>query len=446
MSKQVYWSVLPERAILEESFRAYMNIAVRSGELGWHFIDIPRMRTDTARDSIVARFKLLAKEPDDTLLMFDIDHTPIPALAEQLVADDKDVVMALAFRSDPFNPSPCFWQEDANGILVNPRTWEKGLIRADVVGMGAIAIKRSVFTRLEQAQYDKMYFFYQYPESGLRVSDEAGFSQMCRAVGIELWVDTTLVTPHHADAEIDESTWERWCADNPVPEPKEHKVSVIIPQKGRLEQFKKCLDSIKQTVDVVECIVVTDGGDEESASVCKEATNYKIFPLVVKDGMTPVEKWNEGAQVATGDILVLAANDVEFEAGWLENALDALRTLPDEMGVIGLNDSVTNGQITANHFLVTKDFLAKHYGGTFLCPEYKGAFVDSEICAVAREKGLYRWAQAARIIHHHPLTDDAPADDVHREGVGKYYLEDSQTFEKRRMTGFPVTWKSIFDV
>lgn len=442
MDKQVFWSVLPERSILERPFIHFMQIAERAGINGYHYIPLNRMRTDLARDAVVAEFKRLTQNPDDALVLLDADHNHEVDTIERLVANDKPVCAALAFRSNPSNPSPCFWVRTENGILKTPRTWERGLIRVAVTGTGAIAIKRSVFTALDEAGFDLGYFKYQYHADGTSSSEEIFFSQLLERCSIPVFVDTTLVTPHCADAQIDESSWVEWCADHPV-EKREHRVSVIIPQRGRFEKLKVCLESLKRTAPEAEVILVTDIDESDAldeAGVIPDGV--KRFCL----GLTPrgaIEKWNHGASLASGDVLMVAANDVVFEENWMPYALDALDSLPDACGVVSVNDGHTTPEVSSPHFLMSRDFAVKYNGGVLMPPCYEMMFPDVEVRHRAQSLGRYATAKMSRVIHDHPLTGSAEIDSIHREGYLKSFDRDRALFLERQKQDFPLTWDAI---
>lgn len=437
----VFWSVLPERAILEKPFIYFMRLAEYCGQLGYHYIPLNRMRTDTAREAVCAEFKRLTQNPEDVLVQLDADHIHPFDIVERLAKDDKPIVAALAFRGDPTNPTPCFWLKDKNGLPYNPRTWEKGVIQVSITGSGAIAIKRGVFDKLDKAGFDKMYWFYQYPENGMRVSDEIAINQMAEECGIPVFVDTTLVTPHCSEAYITEDSWREWCADHPVVN-REHRVSVIIPQKGRLPQLKKAIDSLLATAPNVECIVMLDSGDSESGDFL--ANSYGMYKNVVwyfEIDKRPIDKWNHGAEIATGDVIVAAANDVEFGDKWLDYALEALDSVPDGNAMVAFNDTVTTPEVSSPHFLMSREYIVKYNGGVLMPPVYKKQFPDVENRLRAQSLGRYVCAKASIVKHLHPLTNTATMDDIHREGLDTFE-EDQKLCAERQKQDFPIVWEA----
>ena len=439
---QVYWSVLPERATMRQPFINFMRLAERAGTNGFQYVPIPQMRPDVARDYLCSEFKKLTQNPDDVLVQLDVDHNHPVDIIERLVANDKPICAAYAVKSDPGNPIPCMWTRDQNGILRIPRPVAKDLIQVAVTGSGAIAIKRSVFTALDEAGFDKGYWKYQYYPDGTSGSEDIFFSQICEEVGIPVFVDGRIVTPHWTEGELDDTSYEQWCVDNPVVH-REHKTSVIIPTRGRYEKLKACLESLKRTAPEAEVILVIDIDEADMMDDLDipEGVCQVVWGLTRH---TPIEKWNYGATLASGDILMLASNDVFFHADWLKWALDAFTSLPGEEGVVGTNDLRTTGYVSSPHYLASRKWLMENYGGVLACPAYKFSFIDYDICHKAKLTNNYVWAQGSVVSHDHPQTNSAEIDEVHREGyLAGSFEEDKALFLERQKQGFPVVWDGV---
>lgn len=400
------------------------------------------MRTDTARDTIVAEFMRLSKDPDDTLVMLDCDHEHPENILETLVNDDAPVVTSLAVRSNPSFPAPCMWKNDSNGIPRIPTEWKEGLDQYDVVGAGAIAIKRSVFEKLKNAGYDQMYFFYQYEPGDTRVSDEIGFSQMCNELQIPMYVDTRIESPHCIAGTLDKTSWKQYCDEHPVVI-KEHKVSVVIPQRGRIEKFRKALDTLLSTAPQAEVIVVIDEDDNESWSVAFGEYSKTPIRFLRSTDKSPLAKWNYGASHATGDVIVAASNDVEFQSQWLEYALDALTSVPDDQAMVAFNDTVTTPEVSSPHFLMTRKYIVKYNGGVLMPSCYAFQFADVENRLRAQSLGRYVCAKASIVKHLHPMTNTASKDEIHEQGAYKYFEQDQKLFLSRKTENFPITWEAV---
>jgi hypothetical protein len=212
---KVFWALLLERSIGEIGVQAALDVAVHAGRLGYHRLTIPYCRTDIARNELVKGFLKNATDPRDTLVMLDNDHIHPHDVIERLVAHDKPVVGALAFRrGEPY--FPCAFVRDENGALRIMQEYPKGLLEVALTGTGAIAIQRQVFDALDEAGYRWPYFRYIYKAGDpVLPSEDIYFGECCESAGISHWLDTTLISPHITSALVDEDSWKIWNEDHP---------------------------------------------------------------------------------------------------------------------------------------------------------------------------------------------------------------------------------------
>jgi len=137
----------------------------------------------------------------DYIFMYDDDMIlPLDAL-ERMMADDKDVVVALAFTSR-FPIGPVLWKfrfswdaqkqaqkYDIEPILDYPRDT---LFRVDAVGTGVVLIKTEALKRIPKP------WFY----GGLHVGEDILFSMRCLTHGVEIWCDSRVKTRHKPNAPL----------------------------------------------------------------------------------------------------------------------------------------------------------------------------------------------------------------------------------------------------
>lgn len=191
-----------------------LDVAMQSGRDGFTRLRWPYSRTDIARNGLVEMFLAESQEDDDVLVMLDDDHLFPPDVVRRLVRHNVPVVGALAFRRGvPYFPCMFVRVEGGYGVVGQ---WDPGLHEVAMVGTGAIAIRRHVFTQLDDAGFPWPYFRYQYP-AGDRVlpSEDIYFSQTCEKAGVQIYCDTTFCIPHLTSATVDEQSWQQWQEDHP---------------------------------------------------------------------------------------------------------------------------------------------------------------------------------------------------------------------------------------
>jgi hypothetical protein len=170
---------------------------------GWPFIRFNYGRTDLVRNKYAQH--LLASHFTH-LVMLDVDHIHPDDIVQRLMSNfvenpDLKVVGGLNFRrGEPFEP--CAFVRGDDGTYYSIADWERGsLMKVDAVGTGSIAIAREVFEMMEPP-----WFWNDYS----RAMDDAwpgedmGFSANCQKLGIEMYVDTRITSPHLIDAVVDE--------------------------------------------------------------------------------------------------------------------------------------------------------------------------------------------------------------------------------------------------
>ncbi len=207
---EIFWTILPEKAVQEYAFMSSLAVASRAGNLGYTYMGANCQRTDVARNKLARAFRKLAKDKNDVLVMLDCDHVHPHDIIERLISykPDHGVVGALAFRrGEPY--FPCFFLRK-DGKLLQPLQFTGELMPCTIVGTGAIAIRRWVFDAVAKAGY-KAPFTYDYNdmmhETGEYQSEDVAFGLICERLGIAHYCDTGLITPHLTVAVIDDNTW-----------------------------------------------------------------------------------------------------------------------------------------------------------------------------------------------------------------------------------------------
>lgn len=206
---QVYWAALMERSVPQTGCNALMKVAAVAGAHGCTQISIPYMRTDWARNLICRAFLDGTKDENDLLIMMDCDHDHprniVPALASHPA--EMGMVGALSFRRGPPYEA-MFFHRDAAGFLRSPAEWEKGVYECEAVGFAAVAIRRWVFDALDKTSHGWPYFRFIYPpENGFNKSEDIYFCELVQQAGIQIYCNTSLVSPHLGEYLIDDTLW-----------------------------------------------------------------------------------------------------------------------------------------------------------------------------------------------------------------------------------------------
>lgn len=216
-------------------------------------------------------------------------------------------------------------------------------------------------------------------------------------------------------------------------------VAVLIPSLGRCEQLRQRVTDLLQQQTVGVCMVViiaVQSNDHDTIRVVNELMRHipaggnEIHAVERMPGTTAVDGWLTAfdyARANDADWYVLGADDIEWQPGWLAEAL----RVADESGalVIGLNDGGhTDLNHYAPHYMMHKLY-ADHMG--FIPDGYKTWWFDRDVCEAAQHLGLYAPAWDAVAVHHHPDWENVPVDSTYVQAM-PLRDDDRLLYEKRK--------------
>lgn len=191
----------------DETFWAFMALA----QQGWPFIKLPYTRVDVARN----KFALHVLNSDFThLIMLDIDHDHQADVVKRLVrCVERDrsrlVVSGLNFRrGKPYDPIAFVVKDDATYAVAD---WEPNeLMSVDLIGCGCVIVAREVFEQLPGPPW--FWNDYRGAAADNWPGEDITFSNLCRAHGIELWVDTSTSSDHMIDGRVNEAVYRAYIS------------------------------------------------------------------------------------------------------------------------------------------------------------------------------------------------------------------------------------------
>lgn len=222
-------------------------------------------------------------------------------------------------------------------------------------------------------------------------------------------------------------------------------VSCIIPTMNRPQLLKQTLESLfatTQGIDV-EAVVVIDE-NIESVQVCvdllKEGRNILVNYSPSRRGAIPC--WNIGLRMARADIFFHQGDDLWYNDGWLRLALDAHRDKLQNYGLVGVNDSMHDGNHISTHALWDRQFCKDHLGGVMAMPHYGYYNVDVEFNERAKRAGKFYWCKEAVVKHIHPANSGRVKDetDTSHESCWEH---DQALLAERRALDFPNDFDAV---
>lgn len=126
------------------------------------------------------------------------------------------------------------------------------------------------------------------------------------------------------------------------------RISIIIPVYNKEMYLEECLNSIiKQTFSDFECILIDDGSDDSSGSICDRyhLKDNRIKPIHIKNNGVSHAR-NVGIEHAEGDYITFVDSDDILAIDYLESLISAIQESKADIVIQSLyvfKENVNNG-------------------------------------------------------------------------------------------------------
>lgn len=132
-------------------------------------------------------------------------------------------------------------------------------------------------------------------------------------------------------------------------------ISVVIPVHNGGNSFRRCLDSLKQSSQQPDEIIVVADGDTDGSWQVAESFGAKVFRYPTAGG--PARARNRGASAAQGDIVFFVDADITIHKDTISQLIGVFQQEKDLAAVIGSYDDEPG----AENFLSQYKNLFHHY-------------------------------------------------------------------------------------
>lgn len=155
----------------------------------------------------------------------------------------------------------------------------------------------------------------------------------------------------------------------------------------------------------IEYVFAMDEDDEES--IRQTDGHHRIISPSGHGFVTAVRNWNAAASKASGDLLMVIADDLLPPEGWDTSVLGLLGRLDplDDCFAVKVSEhSSVEGDVLLRHPVVSRAFY-QSYG--LFAPGYRGVFCDNDITTRAFWRAAILDGRDLRLQHEHPTVDPA---------------------------------------
>lgn len=194
---------------------------------------------------------------------------------------------------------------------------------------------------------------------------------------------------------------------------------ILVPVLRRPWRVEPLLTNIRATTGRCRVLFIADQDDDDELEALDRAgADFTTVP----PGTSYAAKINAGFAATDETIYFQAADDLVFYDGWYEAAL---RLLWHPCHVVGTNDlgnpAVKRGA-HSTHSLFTREYIETRGGtmdmgpGVVMYPGYAHGYCDSEFVAVAKRRGVFKFAYDSVVEHLHPDWGKGEEDATYARG------------------------------
>jgi predicted O-methyltransferase YrrM len=190
------WMMLVAQKVPFFPLPPYPNVAIARNEIAWNLLFNPFF---------------------NYVLMLDADHKHPATIVWQLgrhVQEDPTRLVVAGLnnrRGPPFDPCAYYVNEEGKSVFVK-RDWEPRLQKIDRVGTAAILIAREVFERMEPPWFE--FDMKEQADNRQYKGEDMTFSNECRLLGIDIWLDPMANSPHRYTSWVDMQTFRNYCKEH----------------------------------------------------------------------------------------------------------------------------------------------------------------------------------------------------------------------------------------
>jgi hypothetical protein len=401
------------------------------------------------------------------VLFIDDDIVVEPDALERLLSHKKDIVAGLCTaRQDPPVPNMKTWNKE-RGEAEKIWEWPNGkLVSGVMVGTGLMLISKHALEQVAQVYFDCLWEQDVYGYSGeklaawkaarlkrfdgmkacywfrilptptgdVEMGEDMNFCYIAKTYcDIETHVDTSVLPGHigkypfsirdfmpHRDECILRA---KINGQYPMEVPP-MKISILCPTRGRPEQVKNMLASLRETSIVMPEVMFYVDDDDDTFPHPQLGAGVRIIsgPRIL---MT--EMWNRCAEAATGEIMLLSGDDVLFKTkGWDDQVRRAFAAFPDRLVLVHGDDGL-HGNRFGTHCFLHRAWVdaVGYFSPPYFSSDYGDTWINDVFNALDRRIFLPIVTE-----HLHPLAGKGKWDKTHQERLERHKRDNVEQLYK----------------
>lgn len=195
-------------------------------------------------------------------------------------------------------------------------------------------------------------------------------------------------------------------------------ISILCPTRKRPQNLVRLVDSIVATVsDInnVELLVYIDEDDEDSVPALQTVAEKINTNAVQGNKLIGSQMYNELGKMATGDIIMFAADDMVFKTpNWDRIVESEFDKYEDKILFVYGEDGFQRGRIGPHGFIHR---FWMELVGYVLPPKLASAYTDEWVTELSERVGRRCYMAELNIEHLHPAVGKAPDDETYQKRI-----------------------------
>lgn len=123
------------------------------------------------------------------------------------------------------------------------------------------------------------------------------------------------------------------------------RISIVIPTKNRIEDLKRCLNSIVNQLEEGDEIIIVDGGEVSKTKRMLDNYSHNQIKLIYDPISNIPHALNLGIESSNNDIIGFVNDDIEFSDEWVRNVKYWFNKLPEARSLGGPTHDMNSRKI-----------------------------------------------------------------------------------------------------
>lgn len=209
-------------------------------------------------------------------------------------------------------------------------------------------------------------------------------------------------------------------------------VDIYIPTYGRADKLAGVLDNIDKNTSTPHRVVLII--EEDDTHSLEKAKSLGVF-VINKRTKTYAGAINSAWEELQSDYFFCGADDLDFKAGWLEEAVKCLDNTHRVVGTQDLHNPEVIAGEHATHYLIDGNYIKENTGTIDqsypVLYEYDHNWTDREFIGTAKFRGEFKMCNESVVEHLHFIYGLSKMDATY-EKTRKHVNDDQRLYEERR--------------